>query len=391
MPVLCEERLCTGCGACENKCPFHAITMVENAEGFLTPSVNQERCKECGLCEKACPILKDPAFPKLSEPGVYACWSHDREIRELSSSGGVFSLIAREVLKEGGVVFGAAFDEDFGVHHTYIESYEDIDSLRRSKYVQSRTGDSYKAAEGFLKAGRKVLYVGTPCQVAGLIGYLGKPYELLTTCNFVCYGVPSPKVWRNYLSYRTANKKLKALSFRDKKNSGWKQYTLRMDYEDGTSYVKKANDDAYFIGFGRSLFSRLCCFDCRFRYSNTKADITLADFWGIEKLQGIEIKEDQGVSLVLTNTPQGEAWIQRISERMFIQKRTFEEAASSNPKLVSSAKQPSNRAKFFKDLNDQVDFDRLVKRYMSNTGLKSEIKKLIKGILGEETLKKLMG
>lgn len=391
MPLLCEEKLCTGCGACENKCPFGAITLVENREGFLAPAVNQALCKECGLCEKACPILKDPKFEKLSEPGVYACWSHDREVREQSSSGGIFSLIAKEVLEEGGVVFGAAFDETFGVQHTYIESYDQIDSLRRSKYVQSRTGNSFKEAETFLKAGRRVLYVGTPCQVAGLIGYLGKPYENLITCNFVCYGVPSPKVWRNYLTYRTGNKKLKGLSFRDKKHSGWKQYTLRMDYEDGTSYIKKANDDAYFIGFGRSLFSRLSCFDCRFRYSNTKADITLADFWGVEKLEGIEIKEDKGVSLVLTNTPQGEAWIQRISDRMFIQRRTFQEAASSNPKLVSSPKLPPNRAKFFNDLNSQVDFDKLVKRYMSNTGLKSELKKIIKNVLGEEMVKKLIG
>ncbi len=391
MPVLCEEKLCTGCGACENRCAFGAVTLKEDKEGFLVPSIEKGLCRECGLCEKACPILRDPVFPKLTEPGVYACWSHDQEIRDQSSSGGVFSLMAREVLEEGGVVFGAAFDKAFGVHHIYIDRYEEIDSLRRSKYVQSKTGRSYKEAESFLKAGRKVLYVGTPCQVAGLMGYLGKPYETLTTCNFVCYGVPSPKVWRNYLSYRTSNKKLKNLSFRDKKHSGWKQYTLRMDYEDGTSYIKKANDDAYFIGFGRSLFSRLACFDCRFRFSNTKADITLADFWGIEHLEGIEIKEDRGVSLVLTNTPRGEEWIKGLSEKMFTQKRTFEEAARSNPKLVSSAKLPPNRAKFFKDLNDQVDFDKLVKRYMSNTGLKAELKKMIKGVLGEEIVKKLIG
>ena len=390
MPELCEKKLCTGCQACENRCPFGAISMKEDEEGFFYPDINKDLCTECGLCEKTCPVINDPVFVKLNEPEVYACWSNDDEIRDKSSSGGVFSLIAREVLKNGGVVFGAVFDESFGVYHTYIEDYKQIDILRRSKYVQSYIGNSFKETEAFLKSGRKVFYVGTPCQIAGLVGYLKKTYENLITCGFVCYGVPSPKVWKAYLQYRRGSKKISRISFRDKMNNGWRQYNMLMDFEDGTRYIKKANDDAYFIGFGRNLFSRLSCFNCKFRFDNTKADITLADFWGIEKLEGIEVKEDKGVSMVLINTIKGEEWINRISQYMFIQKRTFDEAAKSNPKLVSSAKLPKNRESFFKDLNSQVQFDKIIRRYMRNTGLKANLKKMIKSILGDELIKKFI-
>ncbi len=389
--MLCEKRQCTGCRACESICAFQSITMKEDAEGFLYPEIDPKTCTQCGLCEKTCPVLNDPVFSKISEPGIYACWSHDEDVRGKSSSGGVFSLLAKRVLEKGGVVFGAAFDSNYRVHHTYIENYSEIDRLRRSKYVQSDTEKSFKEAEAFLKAGRAVLYVGTPCQVAGLQSYLRKPYENLVTCSFVCYGVPSPKVWKSYLNYRTPNKKIKAISFRDKENSGWRNYTMRMDYDDGSSYRKLANQDAYFIGFGRNLFSRPSCFDCRFRYQNTKSDITLADFWGIDKLPGIDVSDDKGVSLVLTNTQKGENWIEILKDNLFVQKRTFEEAARSNPKLVSSAKQPPLRALFFKELAAEVAFEKLVHRYMRNTGLKAELKKVIKSILGEERIKKLIG
>lgn len=389
--MLCEKKQCTGCRACESRCAFNSITMREDTEGFLYPQINQKTCTQCGLCAKACPVLNDPAFQKLSEPGVYACWSQDEDIRGKSSSGGVFSLLAKGVLEKGGVVFGAAFDDHFRVHHTYIENYSDIDSLRRSKYVQSDTGKSFKEAEAFLRDGRCVLYVGTPCQVAGLNSYLRKPYEKLLTCNFVCYGVPSPKVWKSYLNYRMADKKVKAVSFRDKEKSGWRNYTMRMDYADGSSYKMLANQDAYFIGFGRNLFSRPSCFDCRFRYQNTKSDITLADFWGIDKLSGIDVSDDKGVSLVLTNTQKGENWIEILKDSLFVQRRTFEEAAASNPKLVSSAKQPPLRASFFREFAAEIAFEKLVRRYMRNTGLKAELKKIIKGVLGEERIKKLIG
>ena len=389
--MLCDKTQCTGCRACESRCNFHSIAMREDSEGFLYPEIDPKTCTQCGLCEKACPVLNDPVFSKLKDPGVYACWSHDEEIRGKSSSGGVFSLLAQGVIEKGGVVFGAAFDDRFRVHHTYIEHYNEIDRLRRSKYVQSDTAKSYKEAEAFLKAGREVLYVGTPCQVAGLHSYLKKSYISLTTCNFVCYGVPSPKVWKSYLDYRKADKKIKTISFRDKEHSGWRNYTMRMDYEDGSSYRKLANQDAYFIGFGRNLFSRPSCFDCRFRYQNTKSDITLADFWGADKLQGLDASDDKGVSLVLTNTEKGEVWMEKIAEGMFVQKRTFDEAAQNNPKLISSAKLPPLRASFFQDFASEASFEKLIHRYMRNTGLKAELKKIIKSVLGEERIKKLIG
>ncbi len=391
--MLCDKRLCTGCRACENICSFNSIAMKEDNEGFLRPVIDDTLCTHCGRCEKACPLLSDPYFEKLDEPGVYACWSLDDEVRQRSSSGGVFSLLSKAVLDEGGVVFGAAFDEELRVHHTPIEDYGRIDDLRRSKYVQSDTGQSYQEAEAFLKAGRIVLFVGAPCQIAGLQGYLKKTYDRLITCSFVCYGVPSPKVWRSYLSYRQQEhgKKIKSVSFRDKQESDWFNCKMRIGFEDGSSDSRPLKEDAYYIGFGRSLFARPSCFDCRFRYSNTKADITLADFWGIEKLEGIEGALDKGVSLVLASSGKGEALMEEISPRMYIHKKTLEEAASCNPKLGSSARLPPNRARFFRDFQKNIPFDRLVYRYMRNTGLKAEVKKRIKALLGENLVKKIKG
>ncbi len=391
--MLCDKTLCTGCRACENICPKKSIAMREDEEGFLRPEIDESLCSHCGLCEKACPVLIDPDFQKLSEPGVYACWSQDEEVREKSSSGGVFSLLAKAVLDEGGVVFGAAFDEQLRVQHTHIEDYCQIDDLRRSKYVQSDTGDSYQKVEAFLKAGRTVLFVGTPCQVAGLNGYFKKDYDRLTTCSFACYGVPSPKVWQSYLSYRQNEhgKKIKTVSFRDKQESDWFNCNMRMVFEDDSVDIRPLKQDAYYVGFGRSLFTRPSCFDCRFRYTNTKADITLADFWGIDKLEGFDVPLDRGVSLVLTNSKKGDDLMEKISTTLFVQKRTFDEAVKYNPKLVSSARIPTNRARFFKDFKKGVPFNRLVHRYMRNTGLKAEIKKRIKAILGENIIKKIKG
>ena len=193
-----EKAFCCGCNACVQRCPKQCISMHEDEEGFLYPRVDKTICIECGLCEKVCPVINqnEPRKPLK----VYAAYNKDEKIRRESSSGGVFTAIAEQVIDEGGIVFGACFDENWEVKHDYTETKEGLKAFRGSKYVQSRIKDNYQKAEHYLKEGRKVLFSGTPCQIAGLKKYLCKEYENLLTVDFICHGVPSPKVWRMYLN-----------------------------------------------------------------------------------------------------------------------------------------------------------------------------------------------
>ena len=201
---ISDKANCCGCSACYSACPKQCISMVEDEEGFRYPIIDKSKCIDCGLCEKVCPVLNvsNPNKPA----SIFAFSNKSEDIRLKSSSGGAFSLLAELVLSQGGVVFGAAYDNNWEVAHTYIERIEDLDMLRRSKYVQSRIGDTYKQAKNFLKEGRKVLFTGTPCQISGLRHYLRKDYENLITMDFVCHSAPSPKVWRKFLREQYARK-----------------------------------------------------------------------------------------------------------------------------------------------------------------------------------------
>lgn len=194
---IIEKKDCCGCSACVSICPKHCITMSLDNEGFLYPQVDNESCIDCGLCEKVCLVLNQGKECKPFQ--VYAAKNINEEIRMKSSSGGIFTLLAEQILHEGGVVFGARFNADWEVIHDYTETKEGLAAFRGSKYVQSRLGDSFCQAEHFLRQGRKVMFTGTPCQIAGLKLFLRKTYDNLLTVDFICHGVPSPGVWKKYL------------------------------------------------------------------------------------------------------------------------------------------------------------------------------------------------
>ena len=369
--VLENMDRCVGCSACAQRCPIQCISMADDHEGFLVPHIDAGRCHDCGLCRKVCPVLKADAETSESNqatdyPRAWAAWSLDDTVRLESSSGGLFSLLAESCLSRGGTVFGAAFDQDFMVRHIGIEQPSELDSLRRSKYVQSDINRCYKEAERLLKEQKPVLFSGTGCQIAGLKSFLGKPYPELLTVDLACYGVPSPKVWSLYLEdmKKRFKSEIESISFRDKKN-GWKNYCMHIRFRNGRSYRDAAVKDTFFIGFGKNLFSRKCCYSCQFRHPHTRADLTLADFWGAEELGIVHGQDDKGISLVIANTARGQAALEDIRDRCFLKETSFQEAAAKNPRLTVSAPMPRARTLFFEDLNSGMHFSALKRKYMN--------------------------
>ncbi len=382
MENICDKVLCTGCAACSMACSREAIEMKEDSEGFLYPLINHQLCVDCGLCAKTCPVNKE-IEQDSKKHSAYACFSYDADIRDKSSSGGVFSLLAKSVIDRGGAVFGAGFDGDFNVRHSYTEKLEELDALRRSKYVQSNTGSTYKEAKQFLEAGRAVLFSGTPCQIAGLKAFLKKDYDGLLTCDLACSGVPSPRVWRMYLNFlsKKYNSRVSSVSFRDK-SDGWSRYNMRIGFENGKEYIDMARRETFFIGFGKNIFNRQSCFNCKFRLDNTKADITLADFWGIGTLEDNDFLDNRGVSLLITNTEKGEKALLEIKDQMLIKSEPLKVGKEYNPRLLSSVPEPKGRSRFFGDMASGWDFDRLRHKYMDNFSIKYKVKCILKKILG---------
>ena len=277
---LKDRQDCSGCGACADACPQGCITLQGDAEGFLYPSVDAARCVECGLCEKVCPFLS-PA-PVRRPIRTWAAVSPDLPERLDSSSGGLFSLLMRRTLAAGGVVVGAAFDDGWGVRHVVIDSPDQMPALRGSKYVQSRTEGIYRETEGYLKQGREVLFSGTPCQVAGLKHYLRKEYDCLLTADVVCHGVPSPKVWEDYLRVLGDKPSIRAVRFRDKA-SGWSDYALRIDYADGRTVRAPHGADPYMQGFLLDFYTRPSCFRCKAKCGRSGSDLAMGDYWRVRE------------------------------------------------------------------------------------------------------------
>lgn len=358
-----DKSKCCGCEACVQRCPKHCIHLVEDKEGYRYPRVDKATCVNCGLCEMVCPIINENEQQEPIE--VLAAKNPDEQQRLAGSSGGVFFEIGRNIINNGGIVFGARFDENWNVIHSYAEDIEGLNAFRGSKYVQSYIGDSYKKVEGFLKDGRQVLFSGTPCQIAGLQRFLRKKYANLLLVDVVCHGVPSSMPWQKFLdeairtqnmSSETFRKQITSVSFRSKEK-GWLKFHLKVIYKplNGISansrnsiFSKYHRDTDFFYGFLSQYFLRPSCYNCKFRCGKSHSDITLADFWGIWDHTD-QWNDDRGISLVMLNTEKGKAIFDTLNVDVFLS--DYKTAIAGNKSIIESPTKPVERCFVFRHLN----------------------------------------
>lgn len=392
MIEILKKDKCCGCYACVNMCPKKCISMKYDEEGFAYPVVDKDKCINCGLCEKACPTLKSLNLEKYDYEG-YVCYNTNEKSRENSSSGGIFILLCEEIINKNGVVFGAAFDEKFSVRHCYAETLEECEKFKGSKYVQSQIGNTYAEAKKFLEQGKMVLFSGTQCQIKGLNLYLNKKYENLITVDIICHGVPSPMVFEKYkdLLKKEYNSDINRIRFRDKR-IGWKKFSFTADFENNQCYTKDLKEDPYLKGFLSNLYLRPSCYECASKNFSDGADISLADYWGVE-YKHPEFFDDKGSSLLLVNSGKGKAILEDISDKIKYSKTDLEFAISMNKCIIQPTFKTKRRKDFFEEMNkngiipaieklSKPTFGSKVKKKMEK--VKNKIKSGIKKIIGRK-------
>ena len=331
---------CCGCEACAQRCAHNAISMKRDKEGFLYPIIDPNKCTKCDICEKVCPVINQ----KLpSEPiKTYAAKNKDEIVRLQSSSGGIFTLLATKTINNGGIVFGAKFNEQWEVVHDSAETIDDLAKFRGSKYVQSRINDNYIKVEQFLKQGRQVLFSGTPCQIAGLKKYLIKEYKNLICVDIICHGVPSPMVWQKYKAQFELSD-TSSISFRDKSNS-WKRYEVVISKEQKEIIRETIGQNVYMKLFLSDLCLRPSCANCPAKASKSQSDITIADYWGIQHIHP-EFDDDKGCNLVLINSEKGLNFFNKLECDKI--ESSFNTAIKYNPSYFKSVSEPKYRQYFF--------------------------------------------
>jgi len=380
---LCKYSSCTGCAACAAICPMGCIVMQPDSESFLRPNINHSQCTSCYRCSATCPILqlgdvgegsKDTMLPvsvvsvqsvanEKTLPLVYAAWHLDSSIRYESSSGGVFTALADNILADGGAVAGAAFDDLLVVRHIIIEKGAELQRLRGSKYVQSEISPAFLLKiHDMLEQGRKVLFSGTPCEVAGLRSFLRRPYENLFCCDLICHGVPSPMLFDRYVknSMLKGNQVL-GINFRDK-TKGWNKFGVRQRLQDGRNKLFPANSDPYMTAFLKDYALRPSCYECQFKTTERLGDLTIADFWGVKEKYPEFDTDDKGTSLILVNNDKGGAWLNACHPSLFFGEADLNTAITGNPSLVRSSFRPRQRDTFYSDLHS-MSFSRFERSY----------------------------
>lgn len=370
---------CCGCNACGDVCAHQAITFKTDNEGFWYPEVDKKKCTDCHLCEKVCPILhKADNIERFAEASIFAAYTKDESIRLDSTSGGIHSMLALEKFKDKAYVGGAVYNQDHTCSQIVTSDKGMLSEIRSSKYLQSSSEGVYKEIRKFLREDKEVFYCGCPCQIHALYNFLGKEYNNLTTCDFICRGVNSPKVFLKYMEMleRQYGSKATKIKFKNKK-WGWHNFSLRVNFENGQEYCKDRWHDLFFIGYLQSgNFARPSCYECPFKGFPQKADITLADFWGIEKIAP-SMDQDKGTSLVMINSGKGQKLFDAIKEKIEWRQFTMDDARKGNPAMDGSLKSVKpNREEFFEDL-DKLPFEKVAAKHFPLPTLKKKIKKYL--------------
>lgn len=355
MKIFESKNNCCGCSACEQICPKNAIKMTPDNEGFLYPEIDGSLCVECGACKNVCAFQND--YEKNKSQKAYAVKHKDFDTRMTSRSGGVFIAISDYIFEKNGTVYGAAFDDDFSVCHIRATTKAERDRLKGSKYVQSDVKDTFSSVKNDLKNGMYVLFSGTACQVAGLKNYLKNiDTSKLYTCDLVCHGVPSPKIWKEYLDYceKKYNGKVTNADFRDK-TLGWNAHKEAIWIDN-----KKYNSNEYAYLFNDNYISRPSCFNCKFTNLDRPADFTLADFWGIDRIVP-DFNDNKGVSLLLVNSEKGAKIFDSCKKDIGCVDCDLQKSAKPNPNLYMPSPKPEDENLFW-DNYKKLGFEKALKK-----------------------------
>lgn len=354
---ICMEDICTGCMACLNTCPHKAISVGTDERGFYMPIINRDLCTDCGVCRKICPALHKPSGNHEPKK-VYAMWSKDALLRKNSSSGAVFSGLAKWILDQDGLVYGCALNEEHVAEHICISSLEELDQLRGSKYVQSRIGDIYSSVKVALKEGWKVLFTGTPCQIAGLKAFLGHAdCTNLYSMDIICHGVPSPMAFSDYMKASEEKQKARAknISFRHK-DPGWTNFSMRIEYENERIYQEIGRKDPYLNAFLKDCLTRDCCHTCPYTSTQRMGDLTAGDFWSYVSVSHEVRNDEKGISIVLVNNEKGQRMLQAIKKDYVLQERTVSEGKRGNRCLSRPYPPSASKDLFWKTYLADRDF-----------------------------------
>lgn len=384
MIEIVNKKDCCGCTACVAVCPKTCIALTADHEGFLYPIVDMAICIDCNLCEEVCPVINQGVERRPS--ATYAAMNNNDEIRMSSSSGGVFSTLAEYTIAKKGVVFGVGFNDIWEVEHQFTDKLSELRFFRGSKYVQSKLGNSYSKVKEFLKTGRQVLFSGTPCQVDGLKRYLRREYENLTTVDFICHGVPSPKVFRKYLVEESLINKFKftdisAIKFRDKRE-GWRKFSLTIeDIHGDTLSSNNLLENRFLQGFLKDIYLRPSCHACPSKSFKSGSDFTIADYWGIENFSP-QFDDDKGVSLIFLTSKKALDIFRTLDLNCIVS--NYEDAIKYNPSAKISVPVPKGRPSFFKKI-DKKALIPLIDKYIKDDLfliLKAKLKQYVKKIIG---------
>jgi len=380
LELLTTEKDCCGCTACFHICPAKAIFMASDEEGFIYPNINKGKCIDCGLCKKVCAFKNQNSLNRNKNIGVYAVKHISDYVREKSTSGGFFSLISQRIIEKDGIIYGAGFDENMVVCHQRAVDKFQYEKFMGSKYVQSEMRDTLINIEADLRTGLLVLFTGTPCQAASVSSFLGiKKISLdnLLLCDIICHGVPNPKIFKDYLNLcqKKIGKKVVNHLFRSKEN-GWHSHTEKNVFEDGTEDCSSYFSQLYKSIFYSHLAMRPACHNCKYTSPDRVSDLTIADFWGIERVMP-EFDDNKGVSCILINSVKGQIMFEELRDKMNY--RISDIQSCQQPNLQQPTKPSPNREQFMV-IYKTCGFEKAIRKYFSY-GILGDTKRIISKVL----------